>query len=74
MPHIVVDGCDCTRNINRIYLHAEVVFSNEYILTSMPQARLEELKQEMEKIVEKYFPAPENIIYLDHEWDSNFKY
>lgn len=69
MPHIIVDGCDMTRNIERIYLHAEVDFSEKYFHTPAANLKMQELMEKLEKVIAEYFNSVESDIYNNYEYN-----
>lgn len=69
MPHITVDGCDTTKNIQRVFLHAEITFSKEYFSSTHSIAKLKELQGKLENLVQEYFPYCESDTHSNHEWN-----
>ena len=71
MPHISVYACDTQRCISAINIHADVSFSEKYFKTHKADEKLEELKQEIENIIEIYFDNYESDVYQDLEWTAH---
>lgn len=56
MPHIVIHACNTDKNIQIIDLHVSVQFKKEYYDdTIRAKAKMEELKEELESVIKKYF-------------------
>lgn len=74
MPHIYVTGCDMTKNIQFVNVHVEVMFSDEYFKSGKSTEKLKELREEMEVLIEKYFPNyTESEILTNHEWNIKMR-
>ena len=74
MPHIYVYGTDMGKNIEQISIHAAVKFSRQYFTTPKADAKLKELQEKIERLVDEYFPNDyESEILDNHEWNVNVK-
>ena len=74
MPHIVIDACDCTKNMQIIQLHCNVQFSPLYFKSPKCEVNLNQLRDELVCVVERYFP---NAISLadsmsDHQFNEKY--
>ncbi len=74
MPHILIQGSDKPRVIEQTTIHAHVVFSKPCFNTNCAEVRLQQLKAELEAVIEKYFDnSYSSETYSNHEWNVNFK-
>lgn len=74
MPHILVEGSDLNKNIESLSVHAHVKFSYDYYTSPKAAAKLKELQEKMEKLIDEYFPNDyESEIMTNHEWNVNIK-
>lgn len=74
MPHIVIDACHTGLCIEQISLHAQVTF-NKHIYKGRPDytaRKLEEIKADLEAVLEKYFNG--YGIFIEGDVISNHEY
>lgn len=71
MPHINVYGSNTQLCMQSLHIHATIKFRQDYFNTVKADAKMKELKQELEAIVEKYFGNDmiEGEELTNHEWN-----
>ena len=70
MPHILIQGCDMTKGIQILNVHADVTLKKDFYLTPLGIRKLEDLKTELEAVVEKYFYIIESEEFSNHEYNK----
>lgn len=69
MPHILVQGCDMTKGVQILNIHADVTLKQDYFLSPLGRRKLEELKEELERVAERYFDIIESEELSNHEYN-----
>lgn len=72
MPHILVQATDTELGIKSVFIHAEVVFSVDLHKSSKSINKLNELENELNAVLQKYFEpaAIDSEILTNHEYNK----
>ena len=70
MPHILIQGCDMTKGIQILNVHADVTFKKDFYLTPLGISKMNDLKTELEAVVERYFDIIESEELSNHEYNK----
>lgn len=70
MPHIVLTCCNTEAVIQQMDIHVSVRFSKEYYESPKSNLKLAEIKEDLERICEKYF----DLQYESESQMSNHEY
>lgn len=69
MPHIIVQGCDLSKVMQHVSLHANVHFKKEFF-EQVSARMLEELEEKILHLIEEYFNNPDSIILSNHDYNT----
>jgi len=70
MPHILIHGCDMNRGIQILNIHADVTLKQDFFVSPLGRKKLEELKKELEFVVERYFDIIESEDFSNYEYNT----
>lgn len=73
MPHVIVEGCDTSKNLQTLTIHAKLVYKADYFGTAKQRELQKQILAELEAVVEKYLPEFESEELTNHEWNTHTK-